>query len=1735
MNRLDSSGSENDELNPEYASVFNVGSYFIDLAQYHTETASTGWAFALDPTSQPQSVCITVESIFQSFTMDNAADFEQRTSQDLVLLLKFPRRSQFLLYDVKNWELFTVRVGKLPNRSEQNALQQLVDQCLRKVQYCTSINTCQLANNFVLLNKKVSLQKSENVTCKDFLSRSAYDGGKLCNSKAIVELKSTWTVDEKATADVFYKSFFESSGCDLKTASRHFLDFTAVKSCEDITEGLSFVCPSKVPVNLAFRVLTQLHDRKWSLSPPTRERSQVVLSNLLCDIDSGIFYLVAKFHAETLTDVIQKVKSVLSSEIQKSQVPYVPSGRFHGMAQEKPTIEPAETGVFVKMPDPEHMTEVAKSWLWIKEIPPDFLTSVQTVMGDVAKEILGMSVLGSDQISSTFLDLKHSSIATNIPGGLLMVLSTFLMLSKTYPGLKLVVETYNNKSKGLISNVNVTTPLDFQNTADELQRLMFQHNSIFRVISDFCTSCKAKLDESASTISFGFRTIHKDSTTLKNVHTCVTKPDDFVRSEECQIYPMAFMHPDICPFLYHPKQGGDIVRVQMYQEQWSAHKNAHPKQSRHAIGQNINKAMDGKLLNVSALRSGLNDLVESWDASFQHWHDTSGTRFEVACRPSLFCRPSETSTIFDLHAGLLSVWQYLDESFSFSPIDAVTTYSSVCAAAILIGYRASLDALKDGSNLEANQQCQLLDYMRYLNAIIHTIPSGRFVSHNPKLFLANLGLDAGRCLALVPTLPLRVHEQIASYLPGLNFSCEDPQLPEEHSRNAMIERIELLKGSDSLEASMVLCSCGMGFFGLDRVPKLHTHLSQYPSHNSHKYKDQSITGEQWFATYVNQKQDLEKWLSNHGTIEQQSLFENVLNCKHTCSVGKAGTGKTFMMKKVDDFLSMIFLNRGEIVRIAPLGRVAQFFHCEARTVHSTMRLYMDVQTKTESEIVKYLEGIDSDVFKRMKVLIGLEMFVMCDCVLSGLLTYIRKHYPETLLLFEGDPIQLSVGKGDLSKPVLCEPKFDALFDTVVFDTQQRITNSEQKTALDKMRLGEADESVLSYWSSRVRETPDASCFTIYSLKDKAEQHNEIMLTHYENKWKIRRIQKIASDQFNGKEVSFPESVQRNCIVDKVLSIVPRAPVFFTRNINAMALCNSKEIYVGNGTPATVVRVEQSFIVVQLECGDEVKVEPIPIDIEDSEGYTRTQYPLILGWASTIHKVQGMQFAKVQIHFCFKGDNIKREASRAFYRGMAYMAFSRSEHITIIGQICLELLNNVNPYALQYWKRKVQEWSNRKSKDKKLVYRDAIHAHNDFCAQSFKEIQQLKQKNKRCKSTSPLALNASAAAPAPNAAQAADVAASDTSTPAPNPGPAIHAHQDRNAVHHAVSSAPLASAPVPDSDSAANRAASDRALESVCAFAFSPAPASASFLLPAPILSHDSDSIDIDIDEPAAEKPSDTLATRRCNIVIRPSHNDSSSKAKKRQKCESRLPFVSKLWTETFEEVFPKLGQKTFEEGIKFRQGSRGYGTATSDCCVFMLEVLKDLYPKEFRGKTLPCFVDIGSGIGNIILQMSALQPDFKCCLGIELETNRAAFAVEACRVFTEKASKNNIQFCQIEAREGNCFDDANCKQALMSASLVWINNEIFQPGDNLKLFKYLHSVVPVNCIIMSFVELLVTKRSSETTPQSDEPTDFLVHPPRQLQNASSWTQPNVFKKVFIIQRQTGKYLSAKNDDGFVSR
>jgi hypothetical protein len=422
---------------------------------------------------------------------------------------------------------------------------------------------------------------------------------------------------------------------------------------------------------------------------------------------------------------------------------------------------------------------------------------------------------------------------------------------------------------------------------------------------------------------------------------------------------------------------------------------------------------------------------------------------------------------------------------------------------------------------------------------------------------------------------------------------------------------------------------------------------------------------------------------------------------------------------MDEFLQMIFVNPGEIVRIAPLGRVAHNFHEQARTIHSTMRLWNNNDSWNESDVVRHLAANSIEALSKMKVVIGLEMFMMTDHVLSGFLQYLKQHHPHTLLLFEGDPIQLGMGKETLV-PVLCRPEFDAMFDTIVFDKQQRITNMDQQAALDAMRLAKADSSTLSYWQSKCVPRTDTfdDAFTIYATNQKSYDHNEIMLRQFEQKKGLTRIILRATDTFRGQTVTnFSSDIERCFSVEKDLSLVIGAPVFINHNIYAKCDKTHKEIYVGNGTPATVISVEKNVIILQLELAI-VKIEPYSFEADERPGYMRTQFPLILGWSSSFHKVQGMQFPKIRVDFCLDGSNPKQQSTRLFYQGMAYMGLSRSNCVTIQGNITLELLNNVNPSALEYWLQKLDNEKLRKPFF--YVYRDAIHAQNDSCAQKAKE-------------------------------------------------------------------------------------------------------------------------------------------------------------------------------------------------------------------------------------------------------------------------------------------------------------------------------------------------------------------------------------------------------------------------------
>ena len=91
----------------------------------------------------------------------------------------------------------------------------------------------------------------------------------------------------------------------------------------------------------------------------------------------------------------------------------------------------------------------------MKKLTDAFLTDVQEAVCNAAHEILCTHGLGADQMAVSILTLKSSQTGVHVPGGLLLVISAFLILAQKYPEVRLVLETFNGKRKGLFSKVHL--------------------------------------------------------------------------------------------------------------------------------------------------------------------------------------------------------------------------------------------------------------------------------------------------------------------------------------------------------------------------------------------------------------------------------------------------------------------------------------------------------------------------------------------------------------------------------------------------------------------------------------------------------------------------------------------------------------------------------------------------------------------------------------------------------------------------------------------------------------------------------------------------------------------------------------------------------------------------------------------------------------------------------------------------------------------------------------------------------------------------------------------------------------------------------------------------------------------------------------------------------------------------------------------------------------------------------
>lgn len=407
-------------------------------------------------------------------------------------------------------------------------------------------------------------------------------------------------------------------------------------------------------------------------------------------------------------------------------------------------------------------------------------------------------------------------------------------------------------------------------------------------------------------------------------------------------------------------------------------------------------------------------------------------------------------------------------------------------------------------------------------------------------------------------------------------------------------------------------------------------------------------------------------------IEQQKAYDLVANTNTSLFItGKAGTGKTTFVKRIQDEIDKNFLI------LAPTGIAA--LNAGGQTIHSFFGFPLEVIapfTRMEVSYEKRLLLQRTDT-----IIIDEASMVRCDLV-DGMDRFLRAVFSTHLpfggkqMIFVGDLFQLPpvVKRGSVDDEVLHVLYGDGIpyfykasvfshmpLPKIEFTHVYRQNDKVFLGILNRMRLGENTNEDFATLNQHICNNMSAKDYyiTVTSRNDVADKIN------------FDRLAEIDSEEFCYEAEKEGTIKASDIPVPEKLKLKVGAQVIFCRNDYSHGCVN--------GTIAKVKELSDESILVQLENGKEVNVEKLTWEskektydknarkLETEIVGTFTQYPLKLAWAITIHKSQGMTFDRM--HFDL--------SNGTFMPGQAYVAISRLR--TLDG---LTLSQNISWYDIK---------------------------------------------------------------------------------------------------------------------------------------------------------------------------------------------------------------------------------------------------------------------------------------------------------------------------------------------------------------------------------------------------------------------------------------------------------------------
>lgn len=384
--------------------------------------------------------------------------------------------------------------------------------------------------------------------------------------------------------------------------------------------------------------------------------------------------------------------------------------------------------------------------------------------------------------------------------------------------------------------------------------------------------------------------------------------------------------------------------------------------------------------------------------------------------------------------------------------------------------------------------------------------------------------------------------------------------------------------------------------------------------------------------------------------------------------GKAGTGKSFLLN--------YFKNntKKKAIYLAPTGIAA--ININGVTIHSAFGYQNIVGTASKIRISTNQE----ELFKTVSTIVIDEIsMVRCDCLER--IDYILKKINKNNTPFGGKQM-IIIGDIFQLPPIAKKEEIDYLNNTyggIFFfnsnsfkdgdfhcvELQEVFRQRDQKfiNLLNDVRYGNITPEIITVLNSRYKKEIKNDIIQIVPKKNTADAINKFKLSKIENQ-EFVYYAKYDKDNKSINENDYPFAFELHLKVGATVLMIHNDP---------------QKRWV-NGTFGKVSFLSENIIKVIID-EIEYQVNPIPIgkkrciynrDINQIE-YTIEniviQYPMLIGYAITIHKSQGSTYTQMAC-----------DLNECFVHGQAYVALSRCTNFT---NLYLTSLIEDNPFLINY--------------------------------------------------------------------------------------------------------------------------------------------------------------------------------------------------------------------------------------------------------------------------------------------------------------------------------------------------------------------------------------------------------------------------------------------------------------------